>query len=225
MPAKRGFVLCVVVGVAALVAVGGVALGAGGQPGKALRPADQALARSIVLRRSDLPAGFQGSPASPSQGEVPRCKGFMPDESDLTLRGQASSPDFSRSGNLPLVSSSADVWSSAAQAKADFQRVVRPGLSSCLLTTVAKALKATAPKGVSYVAVSGSLRPLTGLGQQAATVRLVFTGVSGSSRIPLIADYYAIRKNRVTALIITLNLQTSYALGHRLAALVASRLR
>jgi hypothetical protein len=182
MSAWRGFGLAAILGACALVVVAEVALAAGGQPRKAFRRSDQAVARSIVLRPADLPAGFQSSPASASQREVPRCKGFKPDESDLTLVGQASSRDFAMSGNPPLISSSADVWLSAAQAKADFRRVVRPGLSGCLFSVASKALNASPPKGVRYLPVSHSLKPLSGLGQQAATVRLVFTGVSGSSR-------------------------------------------
>lgn len=221
MPGKA-LLSVLVAGVLAMV--GGIALAANGQPRKAFRPADQALARSIVLRRSDLPAGFTASPASPSHGEVPTCKGFKPNVSDLTLRGKATSPDFNMSGNPPLVSSLADVWLSAAQARAVFQRVARPGLSACLFTLFAKALNAHAPKGVSYLPVSHSQGPLSGLGQQAETVRLVFTGVSGNTRIPLIADYFAIRKNRVTALVTTLNLRTPYARGHELAATITSRM-
>lgn len=201
-----------------------VALAADGQPRKAFRSADQALARSIELRRSDLPAGFTAGPGSSGEGEVPRCKGFKPDESDLTLVGRASSPDFDKSGNPPLISSAVDVWLTTAQARADFQRVVRPGLDACLSSVIGKALTASAPKGVRYLPVSHTLKSLSGLGQQAATVRLVFTGVSGGSRIPFVVDYYAIRKHRVTALVTTVDLRASYAAGPKLAATVASRI-
>jgi len=220
----RPLLFSVFVGAAVLASVGGVAFAASGAPRKAFKPADLALARSIVLRRSDLPAGFKASPSSGSQAEAPRCKGFKPNESDLTLRGRASSPDFDTSGNPPLISSSADVWLNAAQAQADFARVVRRGLDACLFTLFGQGLTASAAKGVKYLPVTHSLKPLAGLGQQATTVRLVFTGVSGNSRTAVIADFIAIRKDRVTALVTALNLRTPYPKTHQLAAIVASRI-
>jgi hypothetical protein len=116
------------------------------------------------------------------------------------------------------------VWLSAAQARAAFDRVVRPGLSECLFQLFAAGLKANAAKGVKYLPVSHSLKLLSGLGEQAAHVRLVFTGVSGVVRLAVISDYYAIRKGSVTALITTLDLRAPYALGPALAAKVASRM-
>lgn len=209
--------------VAALVVAGAAIAGSSGQPRHAFTAAGQALARSVVLHRTDLPAGFRSTPSSDNTGKPPSCKGFKPDESDLTLRGR-SSVEFDVAGNPPLVSSDADVWSSAAQARSAFDRVVRPGLSECLFQLFAAGLKANAAKGVKYVPVSHSLKTLLGLGEQAARVRLVFTGISGSVRLSVISEYYAIRKGSVTALVTTLNLGAPYARGPALAAKVASRM-
>ena len=126
--------------VVALVAVGAASAG-NGQPKHAFTAAGQALARSVVLHRADLPASFRSTPSSGSTGKPPSCKGFKPDQSDLTLRGR-SSVEFDVAGNPPLVSSDADVWLSAAQARAAFDRVVRPGLSECLFKLFAAGLKA-----------------------------------------------------------------------------------
>ena len=212
-----------VVGLAVALVVAGVASAGSGRPKHAYTAAGQALARSIVLHRSDLPASFRSIPSSGNEGRLPSCKGFKPDQSDLTWRGKASA-QFDVAGGPTLVSSDADVWLSAAQARAAFDRVVRPGLSECLFTLFAAGLNAHAPKGVRYVPVSHSLKALSGLGEQAAHVRLVFTGISGSFHIRLVSDYYAIRKGRVTALITTFDLRAPYALGPALAAKVASRM-
>jgi hypothetical protein len=208
--------------VVALVGAGAASAGSG-QPRHAFTAAGQALARSIVLRRGDLPASFRSTPSSGNTGKPPSCKGFKPDESDLTLSGR-SSAEFDVAGNPPLVSSDADVWSSVAQARSAFDRVVRPGLSECLFKLFAAGLTAHAAKGVKYVPVSHSLKLLSGLGEQAGHVRLVFTGISGAIRIPVVSDYYAVRKGRVTALITTLDLRGPYALGPALAAKVVSRM-
>jgi hypothetical protein len=213
----------VVAGLVVALVVAGAASAGSGPPKHAFTAAGQVLVRSLVLHRADLPAGFKSTSSSGNTGKPPSCKGFRPDESDLTLRGR-SSAEFDVAGNPPLVSSDADVWLSVAQARSAFDRVVRPGLSECLFKLFAAGLKANAAKGVRYVPVSHSLKSLPGLGEQAAHVRLVFTGISGSIRIPLISDYYAIRKGRVTALITTLGLRTPYALGPALAAKVASRM-
>jgi hypothetical protein len=210
-------------GIVVALVVAGAASAGSGPPKHAFTAAGQALARSIVLHRGDLPASFRSTPSSGSTEKPPSCKGFKPDESDLTLRGR-SSVEFDVAGNPPLVSSDVDVWSSVAQARSAFDRVVRPGLSECLFKLFAAGLKAHAAKGVRYVPVSHSLKPLPGLGQQAGHVRLVFTGIAGSVRIALVSDYYAIRKGRVTALITTLDLRAPYALGPALAAKVASRM-
>jgi hypothetical protein len=212
------------VGIVIALVVASAASAGSGQPKHAFTAAGQVLARSIVLHRADLPASFRSTPSSGNLGKPPSCKGFKPDESDLTLLGRAESPEFDVAGNPPLVSSDADVWLSAAQARSAFDRVVRPGLSECLFKLFAAGLKANAAKGVRYVPVSHSLKPLPGLGEQAAHVRLVFTGIAGSIRIPLISDYYAIRKGRVTVLVTTLDLRTPYALGPALAAKVAARM-
>jgi hypothetical protein len=211
------------VGLVVALVVAGAASAGSGQPKHAFTAAGQVLARSVVLHRTDLAASFRLTPSSGNLGKPPSCQGFKPDESDLTLRGRASA-EFDVAGNPPLVSSDADVWLSAAQARSAFDRVVRPGLSECLFKLFALGLNAHAAKGVKYLPVSHSLKLLSGLGEQAAHVRLVFTGISGSVRIALISDYYAIRKGRVTALITTLGLQTPYALGPALAAKVASRM-
>ncbi len=203
--------------------VTGAAFAANGEPKHAYTTASQALARKIVLHRADLPAGFKSSPSTGNTEKPPTCKGFKPDQSDLTQTGKAEA-DFDMAGNPPLVSSSADVWSSPGQARTAFDRVVRPGLDKCLFDLFAAGLKANAAKGVRYVPVSHKLEPLKGLGDQAAHVRLVFTGIQGKVHIPLTSDYYAIRKGSVTALVTTLALGTSYARGPALAAKVTSRM-
>jgi hypothetical protein len=89
-------------GIAVALVVAGAAIAANGEPRHAFTAAGQALARSIVLHRGDLPTGFKTSPSSGNLGKLPTCKGFRPSESDLTWRGRADS-QFDMAGNPPLV--------------------------------------------------------------------------------------------------------------------------
>src|SRR5260221_61154 len=107
-----------------------VALAAKGDPQKHHTAADMSRARSVVLRPGDLPAGWKSAPANSGSSGNLSCKGFDPDESDLTETGKADSPDFSK--GLAFISSSAALYRTAAQAQASWNRVVKPGLLTCL---------------------------------------------------------------------------------------------
>ena len=84
------------------LAVPAVALAADTDPKKRITAADQAKARSIVLKRTDFAAGWKKVPASPDSDLV--CPGFNPDESDLTLTGEAEA-DFEHTQGRLFVAS------------------------------------------------------------------------------------------------------------------------
>jgi len=91
------------------LALAAPAPGADGEPKKSLTAKGQAIAKSIVLKRSDLTTGFV--PHKPSDAARPRgarCAGV--DETDLTVIGDADSPDFSRDAAGVAVGSSASVY-------------------------------------------------------------------------------------------------------------------
>jgi hypothetical protein len=115
------FVLC--------VAVPAVALAADTDPKKQITPADQAKARSILLKRTDFAAGWKR--VAPSPDSEATCPGFNPTESDLTLTGDAEA-DFEHTQGLPSVSSYAEVWASKAEALTSWARGVKPALARCL---------------------------------------------------------------------------------------------
>jgi len=108
-----------------------VAVAANGKPKEAFRPADQALAKSIVLTRADLPAGTWKGERSSSGGGF-QCPGFKVDQSDLTITGRSSGYEFTSEGSGSFVSSTAGIYVTAAQARTAFLRIARPGLGRCL---------------------------------------------------------------------------------------------
>lgn len=124
--------------VALCVVVPAVALAADTDPKKRIDPADQAKARAVVLKRTDLGAGWKTVPPSPEESE-PTCPGYDPDSSDLTLTGQAEA-DFERRGGA-TVSSSVEVFISRSDALKSWSRAATPGLPRCLASTLRKSVE------------------------------------------------------------------------------------
>lgn len=113
----------------ACLVVPAVALAADTDPKKKLTPADQAKARSIVVKRSDFAAGWKKVPPSPDEDLT--CPGFNPDGSDLTLTGEAEA-DFEHTQGFPSLYSGADVYVSKADALKSWARTVKPAIARCM---------------------------------------------------------------------------------------------
>jgi hypothetical protein len=112
------------------LAVPAVALAADGEPKKKIVAADQRKAASLVLKRSDFLAGFKRTTTSDS-GEDLDCAGYNPDQSDLTLTGEAETT-FTHTGGFPSVYTFSNVFVSSKDALASWTRSVKPALARCL---------------------------------------------------------------------------------------------
>ncbi len=125
-------VLLAVVAVALAVPVAAVA--ADGQPTKALTNAGQSTAKSVVLKRGDLGAGFAPVARNKDQ-HLPkgaRCSAL--DETDLTVTGDAASPDF-RLAQGPVfvtVGSTAAVYRTLREANTSWSRGSTAQTTTCL---------------------------------------------------------------------------------------------
>jgi hypothetical protein len=118
-----------VVVVALCIGVPAVALAAADtDPKERFTAADQAKARAVVLKRSDFVAGWKKVPAPPESDEP--CPGFNPDNSDLTISGEAIG-NFEHTQGLPSVLSVVDVYVSEADAAKSWARNVKPALARC----------------------------------------------------------------------------------------------
>jgi hypothetical protein len=95
-------------------------------PKRAIRKRDAALARRAGLRRSDFPTGWESGEPSP----FAVCEGFQPNLSDLTITGEASSPQFARDDAVAF--SRASVFRSETQARTAFRRTARLEVARCL---------------------------------------------------------------------------------------------
>jgi hypothetical protein len=206
--------------VASALVVASVAFAAKGDPKKHHTRADMSRARSVVLRAADLPVGWKSAPSSSRGGGNLHCKGFEPDESDLTETGNVDSPDFSKS--LAYISSSASVYLTAAQAQASWNRVVKPGLLTCL--------KSLFEQGASS---GGTTTRVLGEGQLAfpklaprtAAFRISFLTKSTSLSLKGDVDVVLLGRGRIDVVMLFVAFGApDTTLEHRLAGVVAKRM-
>lgn len=120
--------------VAALVAVGAAAANHL-DPKKQIRPADQARARAMVVRASDLPAGYRVQRTSGLEPHL-TCRAL--DESDLTVTGVARSPY--RALDYRIVGSAAAVYRTEAEARRAWARSTSAAGMRCIRTAFTTSL-------------------------------------------------------------------------------------
>ena len=123
-----------------------------GDPQKRITPADQARAKSMLLRAGDFNAGYTALPTSGGSGGGFYCAAL--DESDLTLTGQAQSPSFTATGEYVI--SSASVYRSGSDATTSWKRGTSAVGQQCLRARLRSELRMAFPKrGDLSVAFSG----------------------------------------------------------------------
>ena len=114
----RRVVALAVIAVALVAAA--VAAAGRGDPQRAITKADQARAKAMLLRRADFAAGVKATKPGPDADLY--CAAL--DESDLTLTGDADSPDFTQQTAATFISirSGASIYRTTAQALASWRR-------------------------------------------------------------------------------------------------------
>jgi hypothetical protein len=181
-PAAVAVLLAGVLVVGGVLASGGMA----GPPKRAYTPAGKALAASIALKRSDLPAGWKADTSGSSGGGEVACPGFDPDQSDLTSIGRAST--FFKSGDgLATVSSVVGVFRTPAEAQSSWKRVVSPAAVACLARQFERG--ATSRTAKTTVVSTGKLaRSLAA--PRAAAYRIVADVVTNGQRVKAYVDLF-----------------------------------
>jgi hypothetical protein len=206
--------------VAATAAVAIALPASASQPQHKYTQAGNALAKGVVVKLSDLPANWKMSKAGGAGANV-TCKGFNPDQSDLTSIGQANSA-FETKDGLGNIASLAGIFQSGTQAQTSWNRVVRPGMLTCL----ASILEASAGKGTSIAITSKKGLPLKVPGQRAAAYRMAAKVTSNGQHVTVYLDLIMQGGGPAdTVLMITSVFQPPPpALESKLAAAVAGRL-
>ena len=127
-----------VIAAAILALMAPVATAADGQPRKSLTKQGQQAARSVVLKRADLGAGFTAKPRA-DDDHLPKGARCGPlDESDLTVTGDVASPDFhfAQGPVFVTVGSSAQVYRTLREANASWRRGTAEQTTTCLADIV-----------------------------------------------------------------------------------------
>jgi hypothetical protein len=122
---------------AVLVVVTGAAAGGPGKQKIELNAADQAAARAVVLRRSDLGSGWTGGRTKPDLTSTVSCPSYHPKVSDLVVTGAASS-EFHRTGLA--FANEVELFRTAAMVDRDWRRSIVPAAVPCLRQTLTKGL-------------------------------------------------------------------------------------
>jgi hypothetical protein len=206
----RGLLVCALV----LALVGaGTALAARGDPKKELTPADNARARAMLLRKSDLaPTNVKSAPSQESDSNF-YCKAL--DESDLTITGEARSPDFTV--GFVAISSYSDVYESVADANASWSRGTSAAGQACLREGTRRELASQKGRMVSFKRV-----PLPRLAQRSFAIRVV----AARESVRVYLDFVALQHSRGFAsfIVVTPLVAPPKAVSLRLGGIMADRM-
>jgi hypothetical protein len=165
-----------------------VALAAPGDPKRKINRVDQARATAMLLRKADLSPDFKATPSSPDAGDF-YCRAL--DESDLTLTGDAETPEFQ--GGIVFVSSLAQVYATAADANRAWQRGVSPPGQRCARDVFRREIAGTGAKFVSFGRVA-----FPRLAQRSVAYRLVLD----AQGVRLVVDVVVMHQTRAQAAVL-----------------------
>jgi hypothetical protein len=157
-------------------------------PQKRIRAADQARAKSMLLRQSDLP-GFQRQAPSGTDPHL-TCPGL--DESDLTVTGDAEAPSWAVS--VVLVTSSSTVYATQADAATSWRRGTSAAGTRCLREELGREFARQGTRVVSLRRVS-----FPALAQRSAAYRLTLEGTAQGQTINAFVDFVVLMHGRAVA--------------------------
>jgi hypothetical protein len=100
-------------------------------PSVSITSADQAEAVALLLHRTDFGAGWTGGQTATTSLTAPKCPGFDPKASDLTVTGHADATYRFKPLGVE-VDQDVEVLADAAMVGEDFKRSISAGLGDCL---------------------------------------------------------------------------------------------
>ena len=166
----------------------GAALAARGDPQKRITPADQARAKSMLLRKSDFSPAFAAGPASGGASDF-YCAAL--DESDLTLTGEAESPSFA--GGFEFLASTAYVYKSRADSDASWKRGTSAAGQKCIREGLRREVQGTSVRLVSFRKI-----PFPRFGQRS----VLYRAVAEREGIRVYVDLVALQQSRAQVAIV-----------------------
>jgi hypothetical protein len=209
-----------VAAIAAALVVTSSALALNGEPKKLFTKADQARATSILLRDADVGRGWVPAASSESPGADPRCPGWRPDESDLVETGEATRNFKLLTGEV--ITSYAALYRSAAQARASWDRGVKPEMLKCL----SGMLETLTSPGLSVRTVQSGTVAFPHVAPRTAAFCLVLEMASGPTAIRVYIDMVFLTDDRAQGALMLMAVRHPFgaAFEHRLAGLMAKRI-
>ena len=170
---------------AALVAPAS-ALAGDGQPKTALTKAGQATARSVVLKRGDLGSGFTSIARSKDDRNLPKGARCGPlGETDLTVTGDAASPDF-RLAQAPVFVT--------VEANTSWNRGSTRQTTTCL----GDIIRLSAGPGQKITVVSAKKIPFPSVSPKTAAYRIVLNvTIGGNQRVRAYVDAVILQHGRI----------------------------
>ncbi len=200
----RSLVLVLVAVAAAVTAA--AALGAAGDPKVAIKPADQAHAKTIVLKTSEVQGkGWKGTPADFGRAN-PICVIKHYSLSKLTANAQTGI-EFTRpvdTGTF-LVDSDAYVFRTPAEAGTAATTVAQLGYGKCL----GAALVSQAPNG-SIATSTVKAESISGLALPAKGFKITVRVITGGKTSILTADVLTIRHGRAVSTLSVLTIDKGW---------------
>ena len=174
----------------------------------------------VVLRRSDLGAGWNGGRIEPDLSGGPTCPNYHPKVSDLVITGAAAS-DFRRTG--VDFANEVEVLRTAGMVSRDWRRSIVPEAVPCLRRSLAKGLGAGA-KVLSFGRI-----PFPRVARYTAAFRGVVTVPVQRKTVRVLLDIVLVGRSRTE---ISLNVAAPAQIGRvisaterRLARTLVARIR
>lgn len=202
MTVARSLIAC------ALVALAAAAAAAADNPTVRITHEDQVRAETTLLRLADFGVGWTGGKRTPSKLTAPKCPGFDPKESDLTVTGHAEARFTYARGGV-VFDQDNQVLESAQAVTTDFARVIKPQLAGCL----AYELKQSGKGQVVSVVVKELRFPQ--LGTTSAAYRGTMVLRIGGRKVTFLSDFIFIGQGRLEY---SLNVVAPAALGSELVS-------
>lgn len=164
------------------------------EPKKRLTRADNARARTMLIRRSDLPAGFR---AQASGGENPHvdCPASV-SEADLTLTGEAEGAQFTGAGAVFYVTSLSAIYTSVGDASASWRRGSSAAGTKCLAGLLGRVF---VMQNIDFIALQKLAFPR--VSERSIAHRVTLSATTAQGTVPLYVDVVGLMRSRAQALV------------------------
>ena len=177
----------------AFLVVSASALAAHQDPQKRFTKADNARARAMLVKRTDLPTGFRPQLSAAPDPHV-GCSASV-SESDLTITGDAEGPQLAL--GVVFVSSAARIYESVADASASWRRSTSAAGTKCATQLLRREF---AKQGVGLVSLRKIAFPR--VSERSVAYRVELSAMTSQGTAPVYVDIVALLRSRGQATVI-----------------------